>query len=104
KRPKGLLEPFAGGGIIGLTAAFEELAKQVILVELDEDIASVWQTIIYGDFNRLASKIVNFDFNAKNVKVVIERKVSTVSERAFQTIIRNRVSHGGIMAEGSGLI
>ncbi|MGZ3747747.1 MAG: DNA adenine methylase, partial [Pseudobdellovibrionaceae bacterium] len=33
-----------------------------------------------------------------------EKKPKNTLEQAFQTIIRNRVSHGGIMAPGSGLI
>src|SRR3989344_8405825 len=32
-----LIEPFAGGGIVSLTAAFENLAKKIIMVELDEE-------------------------------------------------------------------
>jgi len=35
------VEPFAGGGIISLTALFERLVDRVVMVELDEDIASV---------------------------------------------------------------
>src|SRR5881396_794504 len=34
-RPADLIEPFAGGAIVGLTAAFERLAEHVTLVELD---------------------------------------------------------------------
>jgi len=34
------VEPFAGGGIISLTALFERLVDRVVMVELDEDIAS----------------------------------------------------------------
>src|SRR5512136_943651 len=45
-RPQNFIEPFAGGAIVGLTIAFEQLANQVILVERDEQIAAVWQTII----------------------------------------------------------
>ena len=41
QKPKLLVEPFAGGGIVGLTVAFEQLAPKVLLVELDEDVASV---------------------------------------------------------------
>jgi len=37
------IEPFAGGAIVGLTAGFERLAEHVILVENDQDVASVWQ-------------------------------------------------------------
>ncbi|HPQ96902.1 MAG: DNA adenine methylase [Thiothrix sp.] len=43
-----LVEPFAGGGIIGLTAAFERLASHVTMVELDPDVAAVWRIILEG--------------------------------------------------------
>jgi site-specific DNA-adenine methylase len=46
--PAEFIEPFAGGAIIGLTVAFEKLADHVTLVEIDEEVASVWKTIIYG--------------------------------------------------------
>ena len=39
-------EPFAGGGIISLTVAFENLADHVMMVEMDEQVASVWHTIL----------------------------------------------------------
>src|SRR5437868_4911555 len=44
-KPTVLVEPFAGGAIVGLTAAFECLAERVVLVELDEDVAAAWQTL-----------------------------------------------------------
>jgi DNA adenine methylase len=42
-----LVEPFASGAIVGLTAAFG-LAEHVVLVERDAGIAAVWQTILAG--------------------------------------------------------
>lgn len=99
-----LVEPFAGGGIVGLTAAFENLAKKVVMVELDEDVAAVWETIIDGDHEWLAREILNFDFNHKNVEKIVTEKPKSVASHAFQTILRNRVLHGGILAPGSGLI
>ncbi|MFM7851089.1 MAG: DNA adenine methylase [Flammeovirgaceae bacterium] len=36
-----LIEPFAGGGIVSLTAAFEKLADHITMVEMDEEIAYV---------------------------------------------------------------
>ena len=36
-RPAQLIEPFAGGGIIGLTTAAERLADHVTMVEIDEE-------------------------------------------------------------------
>src|SRR5438105_13580933 len=42
--PSLLIEPFAGGGIVGLTAGFEKLADHVSLVGNDSNVAVVWVT------------------------------------------------------------
>lgn len=99
-----LVEPFAGGGIIGLTAAFENLADQVVFVELDNEIASVWETIVYGDVEKLTRKIVNFELTIKSAKKILSDVPKTTLDLAFQTIIKNRVNYGGIMASGSSMI
>jgi DNA adenine methylase len=100
-----LIEPFAGGGIISLTAAFENLAKKVLMVELDEEIAAVWNTIInQGEGEWLAGKIVNFDLTVENAKKIIEQDNPSVKERSFITILKNRIYHGGILANGSGML
>src|SRR6266852_8769865 len=68
-QPAVLVEPFAGGGIISLTAAFEQLADRVVMVELDEQIAAVWQTILGGDAAWLAKRILSFDLTPESAKV-----------------------------------
>ena len=103
-KPRILLEPFAGGGIIGLTAAFENIVDKVVLVELDESIAAVWSIILSKDNERLASQIENYKLEIDAVKKLLDTKPTSTYKMAFQTIVRNRVSHGGIMAPGSGLI
>ena len=45
-RRREFVEPFAGGAIVGLSVAFEELAEHVTLVELDDQVAAVWETVI----------------------------------------------------------
>jgi DNA adenine methylase len=103
--PARLIEPFAGGGIIGLTAAFEGLAAHVVLVEKDPDVAAVWQAVISrSDGEWLATKIAQFDFTPKNVVKALETRSPSTRVRAFQTILRNRVQRGGIMAPGAGLM
>jgi len=99
-----LIEPFAGGGIVSLTAAFENLASQIIMVEKDEDVAAVWHTIFGNDGKWLAEQISNFDVTPENVRAVVEEKHTSVRKRAFSTILRNRLSHGGILAAGAGFI
>ncbi|HXF62167.1 MAG TPA: DNA adenine methylase, partial [Caldilineaceae bacterium] len=60
ERPREFVEPFAGGGIISLTVAFERLADHITMVELDPQVAAVWQTILEGDADWLAERILNF--------------------------------------------
>jgi len=103
-KPTVLVEPFAGGGIISLTALFENLVDRVIMVELDEDIAAVWRTVVSGDTEWLAKRIIEFDLTKEAVIKEISRSDVTVKERAFQTILKNRTFHGGILAEGSGFL
>ncbi|MBN1942712.1 MAG: DNA adenine methylase [Phycisphaerae bacterium] len=104
RRPLLFVEPFAGGGIAGLTVAFENLAKQVLMVELDPEVASVWRTILNGGNRKLADRIRNFDLTLENVQQVLTAKHRTVSGLAFATILRNRVQHGGILAPGAAFM
>jgi site-specific DNA-adenine methylase len=62
-----LVEPFAGGGIVSLTAAFEKLAEKIIMVELDEEIAAVWEVIFKGKNKWLADKIYSFESMEQNI-------------------------------------
>ncbi len=103
-RPKILVEPFAGGGIISLTALFEKLVDRVVMVELDEEIAAVWKTVVKGDANWLANRIIDFALTKESVINEISRKHVSLKEKAFQTILKNRTFHGGILAEGSGFL
>ncbi|GIK11188.1 MAG: DNA methyltransferase [Chloroflexota bacterium] len=103
-RPAVLVEPFGGGAIIGLTAVFEELVDRLLLVELDENVAAVWKTVLSGGANALAERILEFDVTHENVKEVLGQRYECISDRAFQTILRNRMQHGGIMARGASLI
>ncbi len=104
QKPDVLVESFAGGGIISLTAAFERLADHVVMVELDEHIASVWKTILGGDAEWLARRILTFDLTVDSAKAELSKYPDSFREMAFQTILRNRTSHGGILAEGAGIL
>lgn len=101
---KTILEPFAGGGIVSLTAVFENLASKAIMVELDSDVAAVWEVIINGDHEWLAEKIYNFDLTPENANSILQKNEKTINEQAFSTILKNRIFHGGIITKGSGLI
>ncbi|MGA3163120.1 MAG: DNA adenine methylase [Verrucomicrobiota bacterium] len=102
--PQVLVEPFAGGGIISLTAAFESLADKVVMVELDEQIATVWETILGGEAHWLAKRLLAFDLTPESAKAELARPAKSRREIAFQTILKNRTAHGGILAEGAGVL
>lgn len=99
-----LIEPFAGGGIISLTAGFEQLARNIIMVELDEEVAAVWKTILSDENEDFANQIFKFDLTFENAKFYISKDNKSTRELAFSTILKNRVFHGGIITKGSGFL
>lgn len=99
-----LVEPFAGGGIVSLTAGFEDLADHVVLVERDPSVSAVWQTILGGQADWLSRRILGFDLTRENVLKVLQGATSSQRDLAFAVILRNRVQRGGIMAPGAGLV
>ena len=105
-KPVILVEPFAGGGIVSLTVAFENLSERILMVELDEQVASVWQVIFSGGGEWLADRILRFDLTKEAVARELSKDADCLAldDLAFQTILRNRTNHGGIMAPGSGSI
>jgi DNA adenine methylase len=103
-KPKCFVEPFLGGGIVSLTVAFENLADRVIMMELDQDVAAVWETMLGKDNDWLCDRILSFDLTIENAKKILMEPATTTKELAFRTILKNRTNHGGILAEGSGFI
>jgi DNA adenine methylase len=97
------VEAFAGGGIVGLSALFDGLAGRLTLIELDEQIAAVWTTILTSG-EELAKRILNFRLTRENVIAELASSPVSIQDRAFQTILRNRVQRGGILAPGAGLL
>lgn len=104
RRPEVLLEPFAGGAIVGLTVVFEGLADRVVLVELDEQVAAVWETVLSNDSDWLVKRILSFQLTIDNVRRELDIEATSTKGRAFQTILKNRTYHGGILAPGSSLM
>jgi DNA adenine methylase len=103
-KPTTLVEPFAGGGIISLTALFENMVQKAVMVELDEDVAAVWKTVVHGDAKWLANRILKFNLTRESVIDEISNSDVETKEKAFQTILKNRTNHGGILASGAGLL
>ena len=103
KKPSLLIEPFAGGGIISLTAIFEDLTERALMVELDEQVAAVWQSIVDGHADWIINKILTFELNKQNLFFELNKEYHDPKHIAFQTILKNRTFHGGIFAKGSSI-
>jgi len=104
KTVESLYEPFVGGGIVSLTAAFERMAEKVYMYEIDDEISAVWYSILNGKNKWLADKILTFNLTSDNVKAEFNNPNKDLHDIAFCTILKNRVNHGGILAKGSGMI
>jgi len=75
-----------------------------MLIELDENVAAVWQAILNGQGEELINKIGEFQVSHQSVRAVLDRPRESLLERAFATILRNRVQRGGILAPGASLM
>ena len=102
-KPKRLVEPFLGGGIVSLTVASEDLAHSLVMVELDDEVAAVWKTLLGSGADWLRERIGDFTITDKSVRDVLGSCPSCLYEKAFRTIVKNRVSRGGILAPGAGI-
>ena len=80
------------------------MTERVTLIERDDDVSAVWETILSGSYRQLVDRIAGFDLTLENVRAELRRSNVSRMDLAFQTILRNRVNHGGILAPGSGII
>jgi DNA adenine methylase len=103
-RPELLVEPFAGGGIVTLTSVAENLVDRAIMVELDQQVAAVWQTILGSDCEWLMQQIDEFCPSFDTVSELMSVAPASIRDMAFQTIVKNRTYHGGIIAAGSSAL
>lgn len=104
KGPRTFCEPFCGGANVGLSMLFDGLIDRLVLVELDESVAAVWETILDGHSEELINKIGRFQMSYESVRAILDRPPTSLLDRAFATIVRNRVQRGGILARGASLM
>ncbi len=102
-RPKLLVEPFAGGGIVSLTAVMEGLADHCLMVELDRDVAAFWHAALrHGP--ALCEMVRRFEPTREAVDTLSRQAPDDSLERGFPTLVLNRTRRGGVLAPGASLI
>ncbi len=100
--PRLLIEPFAGGGIVSLTAVMEGLAERCIMAELDPDVAAFWQAALRSG-PELCDKVLRFRPTREAVEAVASIRPSDPVDHGFRTLVLNRTRRGGILAPGAAL-
>jgi DNA adenine methylase len=99
-----LVEAFAGGGSVTLMSVSEGLAKRATMIELDEEVAAVWDAALNGQAEWLCQQLKSFKVQRKTVLEQLGRRPRSTRRRAWLTLLRNRMNHGGILAPGAGLL
>ncbi len=97
-----LVEPFAGGATVTLTAVMEGFVARAIMAELDRDVAAFWHTALQNT-EELIKQVEHFRPTRFGVTMLASRHPRTLLEHGFRTLVMNRTRRGGILAPGAAL-
>ena len=101
-KPEVLLEPFAGGAIVSLTAVMEDLTERCVMSEIDPDVAAFWKAALWHS-DELIDCVRRFVPTREAVAAVSEEVPDGVVGHGFRTLVLNRTRRGGILANGASL-
>ena len=99
-RPRTLIEPFAGGGIVSLTAVMENLVSDCVMVEVDRDVAAFWRATLESG-ETLRDWIYAFNPTLEQLQEIEKTPPPTVVHHGFRTLVLNRTRRCGILARGA---
>ena len=100
-RPQRLVEPFAGGAGVGLSALMWGFVDELLLVELDAELAHFWQVVFGPDAWELADRVSRVPTRAAGRQLASLDGGDEV-ERALQTLLKLRLKHNGILKASAG--
>lgn len=101
-KPKLLVEPFAGGAVVSLTAVMEGLADCCLMSEIDPDVAAFWQAALWHS-DDLIDLIQSFVPSRDSIVELEQGTPIDVVAHGFRTLVLNRTRRGGILANGASL-
>ena len=102
-KPRVLIEPFCGGGIVSLTAVMEQWTDRCLMLEVDRDVAAFWHAAL-GQGQALADRVVQFKLTRAAVKKLSSKTPKDVIEHGFRTLVLNRTRRGGVLDPGATFI
>ena len=95
-----IVEPFAGGAVVSLTAVMEGLADRAFMLERDSDVAAFWRAALeHGD--ALMDRVRDFTPTREEVERLANQAPADTLERGFRTLVLNRTRRGGVLAPGA---
>lgn len=100
--PPVLVEPFAGGAIVSLTAIAEGLAERCVMAELDPEVAAFWKAAL-DSAPALADRVRRFVPTHDTVAALAADEATDTLDRGFRTLVLNRTRRGGILANGASV-
>ena len=95
-----LIDPFAGGGIVPLTAIMEGFVKRAVMVEIDHDVAAFWHAAL-RDGRQMAESVKQCDPTREMLASWESSQPGCLHEHGFRTLVLNRTRRAGILAEGA---
>lgn len=101
-RPLELIEPFAGGAIVSLTAVMENLVQRAVMAEIDQDVAAFWNAALHHN-NELRRWVKEFNPTRDSVSQLSSLDPESMAPKGFRTLVLNRTRRGGILADGASL-
>ncbi len=101
-KPNQLIEPFAGGAIVSLTAVMENLAQRAVMAELDQDVAAFWKAALHYT-EELKEKVRDFSLSREAIEFLALQPPESIVSWGFRTLVLNRTRRGGILANGAAL-
>ena len=101
--PEILVEPFAGGGIVTLTAVIERLVPTAVMIEIDRDVAAFWSCALKRSA-ALAGRVRKFKPTPEELREIENEPSGSLEYRGFRTLVLNRTRHGGILAPGASFL
>ena len=81
----------------------ERYVEDALMVEKDEAVSALWRVIL-RDSGWLIDRIRGFAPSTDNVQRLLASQERGDRELAFRTLVRNRVSYGGILAAGASVV
>ena len=101
-KPRLLIEPFAGGGTVSLTAVMEGLVDRCLMAEIDRDVAAFWHAALRCSPS-IKSRVRSFHPTRDAVTALATTQPRDIVEHGFRTLVLNRTRRGGILAPGASL-